>query len=329
MPEKIFEKIDVVGIGNALVDVLVHTDDAAVAALGLTKGTMQLISQAEMEKLYAHIGPATEMSGGSAANTIAGIASFGGSAAYIGKVANDQLGKVFRHDITAQGITFNTAPHMDNLATGCCIVLVTPDGERTMNTFLGASNALTTADLDAALIGAAQYIYLEGYLFDPPEAKKAFYAAAETAKAGSTKVALTLSDLFCVGRHRDDFQKLITTHVDLLFANEQELCAQYQTDNLDAAIAAARGHCDILAVTCSAAGAIIITPDEIIKVPAEPVARVVDTTGAGDLFAGGFLYGLTQGLPLAECGRLGTVAAAEIISHIGARPQQPLAKLAA
>jgi len=323
------EKIDVVGIGNALVDVLAQTDDAAVAALGLTKGTMQLVSQADMQKLYAQIGPAVEMSGGSAANTIAGVASFGGRAAYIGKVADDVLGKVFRHDITAQGITFNTAPHTVEHTSGCCIVLVTPDGERTMNTYLGASNALTVADLDEKLIQSAQYIYLEGYLFDPPEAKKAFYAAAEMARAGDTKVTLTLSDLFCVGRHRDDFQKLITTHVDMLFANEQELCAQYQTDNLDAAIAAARGHADILAVTRSEKGAVIITPTETITVSAQPVARVVDTTGAGDLFAGGFLYGLTQGMSLAECGRLGTVAAAEIISHTGARPQTSLARLAA
>ena len=322
-------KIDVVGIGNALVDVLTHVDDAALATLGVTKGTMQLISKTDAENLYTHIGPATEMSGGSAANTIAGVASFGGRAAYIGKVANDQLGAVFRHDITSQGIVFHTVPDDSGQATGCCLVLVTPDGERTMNTYLGASNALTLQDLDPALIQAAQITYLEGYLFDPPEAKLAFYAAAEMARAAGRRVALTLSDLFCVERHRGDFQKLIATHVDVLFANEQELCAQYQTDHLDTAINAARGHADILAVTRSAKGAVIVTPQETIAVAAKPFVEVVDTTGAGDLFAGGFLHGLTQGLTLFECGHLGVLAAAEIISHIGARPQVSLAKLAA
>lgn len=321
--------MDVLGIGNALVDILSHTTDDALATLGLHKGTMHLIDQARAEALYANIGPATEISGGSAANTIAGVASFGGRAGYIGKVACDQLGTVFHHDMNAQGIHFNTSPFTGELATGCCIVLVTPDGERTMNTYLGASNALSVTDLDEPLIAAAQVTYLEGYLFDPPAAKEAFYAAAEIARGTGRKVALTLSDLFCVGRHRDDFQKLISTHVDILFANEQELCAQYQTDDLDAAIAAARGDADILAVTRSEKGAVIITRDETISVPAQPIAKLIDTTGAGDLFAGGFLYGLTAGRSLAECGRLGTIAAAEVISHIGARPQLPLAKLAA
>lgn len=320
--------MDVVGIGNALVDVLSNADDAQLAKLNLVKGTMHLISQEQAEGLYANIGPATEMSGGSAANTIAGIASFGGRAAYIGKIANDQLGAVFHHDMQAQGIAFNTQPHDGGMATGCCIVLVTPDGERTMNTFLGASNALTPKDLDPNLIQSAQYIYLEGYLFDPPAAKEAFFAAAEMARNSRTRVALTLSDLFCVGRHREDFERLIRTHVDVLFANEQELIAQYQADSLEAAIAAARGSADILAVTRSEKGAMIITKDETIEVAAQKVKKLVDTTGAGDLFASGFLYGLTQGKELAECGRLGTIAAAEIISHIGARPQKSLKEAA-
>lgn len=320
--------MDVVGIGNALVDVLSNTDDAALAKLNLVKGTMHLISQEQAEALYKNIGPATEMSGGSAANTIAGIASFGGRAAYIGKIANDQLGAVFHHDMQAQGIKFDTHAHDGGLATGCCIVLVTPDGERTMNTFLGASNALTPMDLDAALIQSAQYIYLEGYLFDPPAAKEAFFAAAEMARNSRTRVALTLSDLFCVGRHREDFERLIRTHVDVLFANEQELIAQYQASSLEEAITAARGSADILAVTRSEKGAVIITKDETTEVSAQKVKKVVDTTGAGDLFAAGFLYGLTQGKELAECGRLGTIAAAEIISHIGARPQKPLKEAA-
>ncbi|HCM83913.1 MAG TPA: adenosine kinase [Alphaproteobacteria bacterium] len=321
--------MDVVGIGNALVDVLSHADDATLDKLNLVKGTMHLVSQEQAENLYKGIGPATEMSGGSAANTIAGIASFGGRAAYIGKVANDQLGAVFSHDMKSQGITFNTQPHEGGIATGCCLVLVTPDGERTMNTFLGASNALAAHDIDANLIQSAQYIYLEGYLFDPPAAKEAFFAAAEMARNSRTRVALTLSDLFCVGRHRDDFERLIRTHVDVLFANEQELIAQYQAPDLQTAITAARGSADILAVTRSEKGAVIITKDETIEVAAQKVKKVVDTTGAGDLFASGFLYGLTQGMDLAECGRLGTVAAAEIISHLGARPQQQLARLAA
>lgn len=321
--------MDVVGIGNALVDVLAHADDAMLNKLGLKKSSMRLITQPEGEALYKKMSTTTEMSGGSAANTIAGVASFGGRAAYIGKIANDPLGMAFAHDIHAQGIIFNTAPHKGDLATGCCLVFVTPDGERTMNTYLGASNALTADDLDAGLIQSAQVVYLEGYLFDPPEAKKAFYAAAEMARAGGrTRVALTLSDLFCVGRHRADFQKLIETHVDVLFANEAELCAQYQTERLDDAIAAARGHADILAVTRSADGAVIVTPTETVTVPAHPVTKVVDTTGAGDLFAAGFLYGLTHGKSLAECGRLGTIAAAEIISHIGARPQTSLKAVA-
>ena len=319
--------VEVLGIGNALVDVLVHISNEELERLGVHKGAMRLIDQAETEKLYNQVGPATEISGGSAANTIVGVASFGGKAAYIGKVAADQLGNVFHHDITAQGIMFDTAPDKMGLATGCCIVLVTPDGERTMNTFLGASNALTKADLDTALIQSAQVVYLEGYLFDPPAAQEAFRAAATIAQTAGRQVALTLSDMFCVTRHQVEFQKLIKSHVDILFANEHELCAQYQTKNLQTALQEARRDVKTLIVTQGEDGAIVVSQDNIIRVPARPVSKVVDTTGAGDLFAGGFLFGMTHGKSLAESGHFGAVAASEIISHIGARPQKPLAKL--
>jgi sugar/nucleoside kinase (ribokinase family) len=317
--------MDVLGIGNALVDILCETTDAHLSELGLNKGTMHLVDQHRAVELYKGIRAAREISGGSAANTIAGVASFGGRAGYIGKVAHDKLGDTFRHDIQAQGITFNTAPHSGELSTGNCLVLVTPDGERTMNTYLGASNALTVADLDKPLIRSAQVTYLEGYLFDPPAAKEAFRVAAEVALAAGRYVALTLSDMFCVSRHQADFAELIKTHVNILFANEHELCAQYETSELETAIAAAREQVEILAVTRGAAGAMIITKHDVVSVPAEPVAKVVDTTGAGDLFAGGFLYGFTRDKSHAESARYGAIAAAEVISHIGARPKTPLA----
>lgn len=316
--------MDVVGIGNALVDVLSETTDAQLAQLGLHKGSMHLVDQHRAVELYKNITAAHEISGGSAANTIAGVASFGGRAAYIGKVANDKLGETFRRDIQSQGITFDTFSHEGELSTGNCLVLVTPDGERTMNTYLGASNALTIADLDRPLIRSAQVTYLEGYLFDPPQAKEAFRAAAEVALDAGRYVALTLSDLFCVNRHREDFERFITTHVNILFANEHELCAQYETNDLAIAIESARQQVEVLVVTRGAQGAMVATKKEIVSVPAEPVAKVVDTTGAGDLFAGGFLYGFTHERPHAESARLGAITAAEVISHVGARPKTPL-----
>jgi sugar/nucleoside kinase (ribokinase family) len=320
--------MDVLGIGNALVDVLSETTDAGLAALGLNKGSMHLVDAPRAVALYETITNAREMSGGSAANTIAAVASFGGKAGYIGKVASDPFGETFRRDMRAQGITFNTPPYAGELSTGNCLVLVTPDGERTMNTYLGASNALTRADIDAPLIRSAQVTYLEGYLFDPPAAKEAFHAAAEIALKAGRYVALTLSDLFCVTRHRQDFEKFIKTHVNILFANEHELCAQYETSNLDTAIETARHQVEVLVVTRGPAGATIVTKHEVVSVPAHPVNKVVDTTGAGDLFAGGFLYGFTRDRSHADSGRLGAIAAAEVISHIGARPKVSLATLA-
>jgi sugar/nucleoside kinase (ribokinase family) len=319
--------MDVLGIGNALVDILCETTDAQLTALGLHKGSMHLVDQHRAVELYRGIKAAREISGGSAANTIAGVASFGGKAAYIGKVANDKLGETFRHDMQAQGISFNTPPHEGELSTGNCLVLVTPDGERTMNTYLGASNALTKADLDSPLIRSAEVTYLEGYLFDPPAAKEAFYAAAEIALKAGRYVALTLSDMFCVSRHQADFAELIKTSVNILFANEHELCAQYETSHLETAIAAAREQVEVLVVTRGAQGATVVTKHEVVSAPAHPVEKVVDTTGAGDLFAGGFLYGFTHNKPHAESARLGAIAAAEVISHIGARPKHKLEKL--
>lgn len=317
--------MDVLGIGNALVDILSETTDAKLAELGLHKGTMHLVDQSRAETLYQSITAKREVSGGSAANTIAGVASFGGKAGYIGKVANDALGRTFQADMHAQGITFFTPPYEGALSTGNCVVLVTPDGERTMNTYLGASNALTVRDLDKPLIRSAQVTYLEGYLFDPPEAKEAFRTAADIALKAGRYVALTLSDLFCVNRHREDFAEFIQSSVNILFANEHELCAQYETSHLNTAMDAARTQVEVLVVTRGAAGAIVCGRHETVEVPAHPVAKVVDTTGAGDLFAGGFLYGFTRDRSHAESGRLGAIAAAEVISHIGARPLVPLA----
>ncbi len=322
--------IDVLGIGNALVDMLARVDDSVLTQSALVKGSMQLVDTAAATRLTTLVGASQQVSGGSAANTIAGIASFGGRAAYIGKVANDDLGQAFRADFTAQNIIFQTAPYTGaDQMTGRCIVLVTPDGERTMNTYLGASVALSVADVDADLIQQSKVIYLEGYLFDPPAAKEAFYAAAKIAKDNNVKVALTLSDLFCVGRHRADFLDLIHNHVDILFANEAEIQALYEVDNLGAAVAALEGQMEIAVITRSDKGAVIIQGTDETIVPVVQVDSIIDSTGAGDLYAAGFLYGYTQGKTLAECGHLGAVAAAEVISHIGARPEQPLAKLAA
>lgn len=321
--------LDVVGIGNAMVDVLAQTDDAFLAAQGLTKGTTALIDAKAAEALYARMGAGIEMSGGSAGNTVAGIASLGGRGAYIGKVRDDALGRVFAHDLHALGVRYETPAASDGAATARCLILVTPDAQRTMNTFLGACVALAPEDIDPALIGAAQVTYLEGYLFDPPQAKTAFRRAAELAHAAGRKVALSLSDPFCVGRHRADFRALVERHIDILFANEAEIGSLYETEDFAAAAGAVRGQCEIAVLTRSAAGSVIVTQGETHKVAAAPVARVVDTTGAGDLYAAGFLFGLTHGRDLAACGRLGSLCAAEIISHFGARPETRLKELAA
>jgi sugar/nucleoside kinase (ribokinase family) len=316
--------LDVVGIGNAIVDVIAHADDGFLATSSMIKGGMALIDEARAEAIYAAMGPGLEMSGGSAGNTIAGIASLGGRAAYIGKVRDDVLGTVFRHDITSAGVEFPTPAATNGPATARCMILVTPDAQRTMNTFLGACVNLGPDDIDAALIARAQITYLEGYLYDPPLAQEAFRKAAGIAHAAGRKVALSLSDSFCVQRHRAAFLQLVDHHIDILFANEAEITALFETADFDDAIRQLGGLCDLAAVTRGAAGSVIVAGSEIIAVPAAPVSRIVDTTGAGDLYAAGFLYGLTQGKPLAECGRLASLAAAEIISHYGARPETPL-----
>lgn len=321
--------IDVAGIGNAIVDVIAHADESFLAGEGFAKGSMTLIDAARADALYAKIGPAIESSGGSAGNTMAGIASLGGNGAYIGKVRDDLLGRVFRHDITAIGIRFDTPPATEGPGTARCLVLVTADGQRTMGTYLGACVDLGPEDVDTAIVGAAQITYLEGYLFDPPRAKEAFRKAARAAHQAGRQVALSLSDPFCVGRHRDDFIALVSGEVDILFANEAEICSLYQTDEFDAAAAAVRGHVKIAALTRSAAGSVILTPDDTHYVAPARVEHVVDTTGAGDLYASGVLFGLTRGLSLPTCGAIGSLCAAEIISHVGARPEAALDKLVA
>jgi sugar/nucleoside kinase (ribokinase family) len=320
--------LDVVGIGNAMVDVLARTEESFLTAQGLAKGTTALIDAARAESLYAQMGQGIEMSGGSVANAIAGVASLGGRGAYIGKVRDDALGQVFAHELRAIGVRYETPPSRSGAGTARCLILVTPDAQRTMNTFLGACVELGPEDLDAALVASAQVTYLEGYLFDPPRAKAAFRQAAETAHEAGRKVSLSLSDPFCVERHRADFRALVHHHVDILFANEIEICSLYETQDFDAAMRAVRGECDIAVLTRSAKGSVIVTPKEMVNVAAHPVAAVIDTTGAGDLYASGFLFGLTHGSDLAACGRLGSLCAAEIISHFGARPETPLADLA-
>ena len=318
--------LDVLGVGNAIVDVLAEADDAFLAAEGIAKGGMTLIDTARATALYGRMNPGIEASGGSAANTMAGIASLGGKCAYIGKVANDQLGEVFAHDIRAIGVGFDTAPLSGGEPTARCLVLITPDAQRSMNTFLGASALLESSDIDAKLIASAKITYLEGYLFDRPEAKAAFFAAAKIAHDAGRKVALTLSDSFCVERHHAEFKKLLD-HVDILFANETEAEALTGETGFDAAIAALAKHCAIVCVTHGAEGSVIVADGKTHKIPAAPIDRLVDTTGAGDLYAAGVLYGITAGLSIPEAGRIGSIAAAEAISHIGPRPQRALKEL--
>jgi sugar/nucleoside kinase (ribokinase family) len=320
---------DVVGIGNAIVDVLAHADEAFLGREGLVKGTMTLIDAPRAEALYQMMGPAVEVSGGSVGNTMAGVASLGGTGAYIGKVRDDFLGQVYRHDITAAGVRFDTPAATSGPGTARCLILVTPDGQRTMNTYLGACVELGPADIDPDVVTAAAITYLEGFLFDPPQAQEAFRKAAAIAHAAHRKVALSLSDPFCVGRHRDAFRDLVDGHIDILFANEAEICSLYETDAFAEAAAAVRGHVAIAALTRSAAGSVILSDRAEHVIAAARVVRVVDTTGAGDLYAAGFLYGLTRGLPLPTCGAIGSLCAAEIISHVGARPETALSRLVA
>ena len=316
------------GIGNAIVDVIASADDAFLEAHGLTKGMMRLVDTDESEALYADMGPGTEMSGGSAANTMVGIASLGGLAAFIGKVKDDQLGDVFRHDLRAAGVAFDTPPLADGPPTARSMILVTPDAERTMNTYLGASQELGPDDVDVELVAAAAVTYLEGYLWDPPLAKEAFVTAVKIAHGAGRKVALTLSDSFCVDRFRDEFRDLVLDGIDILFGNEDEIVSLLQVPDFDTAIAEVRAHCDVVALTRGAAGSVVVADDDVLHIPAYPVDRLVDTTGAGDLYASGVLYGLAADLPLEVCGQLGSLCAAEVISHVGARPMVSLQELA-
>lgn len=320
---------DVVGIGNAIVDVLSHAEDGFLERHALTKGTMRLIDTDEAERLYAAMSVGVECSGGSAANTVAGIAGLGGRAAFIGKVKNDQLGQIFTHDIRAVGVAFETAPAADGPPTARCLILVTPDAQRTMNTYLGACVELTPADVDDTLVAASRVTFLEGYLWDPPAAREACMKAIGTAHGAGGKVALTLSDSFCVERHRAEFRELVEHHVDILFANEREAMTLFEVDSFEAALAALKGRCEVVALTRSEKGSVLLRGDEIEVVGAETVGPVVDSTGAGDLYAAGFLYGYTRGQSLRECGRIASIAAAEVISHIGARPERDLAALVA
>jgi sugar/nucleoside kinase (ribokinase family) len=325
MAEKTY---DVVGIGNAIVDIIARCDEGFLTKHDLDKGFMRLIDADEAGRLYEIMGPAIERSGGSVANSIAGLASFGAQCGFIGRVAADQFGGIFRHDIRSLGIAYTTEPAVDGAPTARCLILVTPDGERTMNTFLGASIDFTPGDIDADMIGAARIVYLEGYLFDKDAAKAAFREAARLAKASGAKVALTLSDPFCVDRHRDDFRKLVKEGADIVFANEKEITTLYEVNSFDEAADAALQDCELAVLTRSEAGSVIVGAGETVEVPADPVHKVVDATGAGDLYAAGFLYGLTKDMTLEDCGRLGSLAAAEVISHIGARPEVSLSKLA-
>jgi sugar/nucleoside kinase (ribokinase family) len=321
--------LDILGIGNAIVDVIAPCDDAFLAAHSLNKGGMTLIDEATAEKLYDAMGQTIVVSGGSAANTIIGAAALGARAGFIGKVKQDSLGQMFAHDIRAAKVAFETKSAVDGAASARCLILVTPDGQRTMNTFLGACQALSDADIDPAQVAAAQITYLEGYLWDPPAAKTAFMKAAEIAHSAGRKVALSLSDSFCVDRYRDEFLHLIRSRaIDILFANESELHSLYQTADFKTAVAQLREEDILAAVTRSEKGALVVTREDTQSVNAFPIENLVDTTGAGDLFAAGFLVGLSREQTLADCARLGALAAAEVIQHYGARPQADLRALA-
>lgn len=326
-------RFDLVGIGNALVDVLVNVEDGFLEAEDLPKGAMMLVDSDRSDALYARLSDlfaaGIEMSGGSCGNTMAGFAGLGGRGAYIGKVKGDRFGEAFRRGMADQGVSFETAPAADGPATGKCLVMVSPDAQRTMATFLGAATQLTPDDVDPDVIAAGKVVYLEGYLFDEGDAKNAFIKAADLAHNAGRDVSLTLSDGFCVDRHRDAFRTLVEDHVDILFANEQEILSLYQVDQFDAALQQVRGHCKVACLTRSDKGSVILSGDEVHVVDAMPVDRVVDTTGAGDLYAAGFLYGYTQGMDLYRCGQIGSLAAAEIVSHYGARPEADLKTLAA
>jgi sugar/nucleoside kinase (ribokinase family) len=320
---------DVAAIGNAIVDVIAPAEEGFLQAEGLIKGSMQLIDQAQGVDLYSRMAPGLETSGGSAGNTIAGVAGFGGRAAYIGKVANDQLGEVFAHDMRAIGVSFDTPPLTGGAATARCLINVTPDGQRTMCTYLGASTELTAEDVPAPLIEQAAIVYLEGYLFDPSEARRAFAKAAAIAHASSRMIAITLSDAFVVERHRGELLGFIEGQADLVFANEAEVKALFETDDFELAAARLGAMTQVCAITRGEQGSLVLAGDQSHRIAADRVTEVVDTTGAGDQYAAGFMFGLARGLPLDICGRLGSLAAAEVIGHYGPRPQANLKDLAA
>lgn len=320
--------LDVVGIGNAIVDVISPVEEAFLAEHGLVKGAMGLIDAERADALYAAMPPAEESSGGSVANTIAGVASFGGTGGFVGKVRDDQLGEIFTHDITSLGIAFSSTPATEGPSTARCLIAVTPDAERTLNTFLGTAGLLGPDDVDEALVARGKVVLAEGYLWDVPSAKDAIVKAMDHARGAGNRVALSLSDSFCVDRYRDEFLALVQERVDVLFANEAEITSLYQADSWEAARDQVRGHCEIACLTRSEKGSVIVTADEEHVIPIHPHGGVVDTTGAGDLYAAGFLHGLTTGQDLERCGRLAALAAGEVISHYGARPETSLAELA-
>jgi sugar/nucleoside kinase (ribokinase family) len=321
------EELDVVALGNAIVDVIAHADDSFLVDQGLVKGSMRLIDETEAARLYAAMGPGIEASGGSAANTAGGVASFGGRAAYVGKVRDDQLGAVFAHDIRAMGVHFQVPPSADGPSTARCLILVTSDAQRTMNTFLGIAAYLEPRDVDTDLVARSAITYCEGYLWDVEVAKQSIVHAMDAAHAAGRKVALALSDGFCVDRHRDEWLALTSERVEILFANEVEIRSLYQVPSFDAALQEVRRHCELAFLTRGPRGSVVVAGDEVHVVDAHPVDRVVDTTGAGDLYAAGVLFGLTRGYDVATCARIGSVAAAEVISHVGARPERPLSEL--
>lgn len=324
------DRFDVVAIGNAIVDVFASVPDAFLEEHEIGRGIMNLVDKARSSALYAAMPPAREVSGGSAANTVAGAAAIGARAAFIGKVRDDQLGGIFAHDLRAQGVHYDgpITPADSADETSVSMIMVSPDGERSMNTYLGASVGLVPDDLDKALLARADWLYLEGYLFDTPEAKEAYARAIAATKGGGGKVSITVSDPFCVDRHRSDFRRLIRDETDLLFANRDEILSLYETEDLEAALMQAAEDVDLAAITLSDEGAVIVRGAERIRVPAKPVS-VVDTTGAGDLFAGGVLAGLAKGADLETCAKMGCAAAGEIISHIGARPEADLRQIVA
>lgn len=318
---------DLAGIGNAMVDVLATVDDAFLEEQTLDKGAMTLVDMDRVKEIYAKMPPAQEVSGGSCGNTMAGFASLGGKGVFIGKVRDDQLGDVFRRDLQSIGVDFFTPATTEGPQTGSCLVLITPDAQRTMCTYLGAASNLTPKDIDKDIIQAAKVVYMEGYLFDPPDAQDAFVEAADLAHDAGQKVSITLSDPFCVDRHRHAFQMLVADHTDILFGNEEEIKSLYQVDDFDAALQQVRGHCEIACLTRSSKGSVILSGDEVHIIDPMPLDPVVDTTGAGDQFAAGFLYGYTQGMDLRKCGEIATLTATEVISHVGARPDVNLKEL--